>query len=380
MCYNKGAMTILHQPVRLLAGPRASGLPCVAALLAMLIVIQPAAAEDDASTLHASPTAASKTDVSKEAASKAAVYKPAPAKQTAENGKPPNPADINQSIARLGSADYHTREQAVRQLIAAGSQAIGPLTKAAQAADLEVSYRAVRVLQSLLDQEDLGAQQQAAAALQSLATGEDYPAADLAADALTLYRLTQQDRALESLRRLGATVSAIGFGDDIEIILNGQWHGKTADLALLKQTPHLNHLRILYVKLDDQALKTLAALTQLNYLDLIGTGISTESADGLTQALPGVIIDRRNGALLGIAPSPVSIGCTVGEVVDGSAASAADIRAGDEIISIDGHAVQRFEELTALIGAKNVGDSAAIELRRDGQLITKQVSLGRWQN
>ncbi len=112
-------------------------------------------------------------------------------------------------------------------------------------------------------------------------------------------------------------------------------------------------------------------------IDLFGTGISEQAAAALTQALPGTKIDRRNGAMLGVGPiSPVA--CTIGRVVDGSAAMAADFRVDDEIVGIDGQPVQRFEEITTLIGAKSPGDSISIDLRRNGQTLTKKVVLGKW--
>jgi len=358
-------------PVRSSAGKSTSDFLQVAALLAMWIAVQPGVAEDAISTERpssAAPSISANSDVSK-------ATKP---KQPIGKDKNPPTAELNESITRLGSADYRTREEAVRQLMAAGSSAIEPLKKAAQGQDLEVSYGAVRVLQSLLEHDDSATQQQAADALESLSAGE-HSAADLATDALAVYHLTQQDRAIESLRRLGATVREFGFGDDMEIILDDQWHGKTADLALLKQAPRMNHLQILYVKLDDEALKFLTELTQLDFIELFGTGISEESAAALAQALPGVKIDRRNGAMLGVGASPTSTACMISNVVRGSAAEAADIHLNDEILSIDGHPMQRFEELTSLIGAKNIGDSVSIELRRDGQLLTKHVTLGKWQ-
>jgi hypothetical protein len=371
MCYNKHEMLILDPQVRCSAGKAPSVFLQIAAVLAMWIAVQPALAEDATSTEQ--PSAAVQGASAYFSANKSA--KP---KEQIGDGKNPSTAELSQSISRLGSADYRTREEAVRQLMAAGSSAIEPLKKAAQGQDLEVSYRAVRVLQSLLEHDDSATQQQAADALESLSAGE-HSAADIATDALAVYHLTQQDRALESLRRLGATVREFGFGDDMEIILDDQWHGKTADLALLKQAPRMNHLQILYVKLDDEALKILTELTQLDFIELFGTGISEESTAVLAQALPGVKIDRRNGAMLGVGASPTSTACTINNVVRGSAAETADIHLNDEILSIDGHPMQRFEELTALIGAKNIGDSVSIDLRRDGQLLTKHVTLGKWE-
>jgi hypothetical protein len=363
----------LKPVVRFLLRGTACGVCGVAVLVAVILAGRASAAEKTRSPDHTPSTTEHSAAGNEDTAAKAG-------QKTAADLTSPSGTKVEQLIARLASTDFRTREDAAQALVAAGAAAIEPLSKAAQAKDLEVSYRAVHVLQSLLEQADSATQQQAAAALELLSNGNDYAAADLAADALAVYHLTQQDRALESLRRLGATISEVGFGDQFQIVLDSQWHGKTADLDLLKQVTRVNHLRILYVKLDDAAVKIFGQLGQLDFIDLIGTGVSEESASTLAQSLPGVKIDRRNGAMLGVGPSMAQIGCTIGTVVDGSAAMAADFRVGDEILSIDGHPVQKFEELTALIGAKSAGETAAIELRRSGQLVTKEVALGKWQN
>ncbi len=238
MCYNKHVMT-LHLPVRCFAGRAASNLPRLAALLALLIVVYPVAAEDSVPTDHSAATSGSAAD---------GKTKP---EQPSADKKVSSADEIDRSIAALASDDYRTREEAVKQLKSLGSSAIDALAKAAQSHDLEVSYRAMRVLQTLLEHADLDTQQQAADALESLSAG-DSASADLATDALAVYHLTQQDRALNALRLLGAKVSEINFGDDIRVVLDSNWRGKIEDFALLKQVPRLNHLRILYVKLDDR--------------------------------------------------------------------------------------------------------------------------------
>ena len=344
MCYNKREMCHSSLPIRSFAFRPLSRVLGIAVLLAMLIAVRTGAAEEPASV----------------------------------DGKiSPSSKTIEKQIVRLGSADFRTREDAVRQLVAAGSSAIEPLTKAAHAQDLEVSYRAVRALQSMLEQSDLATQNRAAKVLEELSTSSNDGAADLAADALALYHLTQQDRAIDSLRRLGAKIDDIGFSEELQIMLGSEWHGTSADLALLKQVPHLIRLRILYIKMDDVALKTLSELNQLGFIDLYGTGISDESAAALAQSLPGVTIDRRNGAMLGIK-SQQGAGCKVTEVVQDSGAMTADLRPDDEIISIEGHPIQQFADLTTIVGAKNVGDTVSIDVKRDGQVINKQVTLGKW--
>jgi hypothetical protein len=344
MCYNKRQMCYFSLPNRSSVFRPVNQVLGIAVLLAMLVAIRTTAAEE--------PTSANEKTS-------------------------PSSAAIEKLIAQLGSADFRTREEAVRQLTAAGSSAIEPLTKAAHAQDLEVSYRAVRALQSMLEQGDVATQNKAASVLEELSASNNDGAAELAADALSLYHLTQQDRALDSLRRLGAKMVDIGFSDDLQIMLDSEWHGTSADLALLKQVPHLIRLRILYLKIDDAALKTLSELNQVGFIDLYGTGMTDESAAVLAQALPAVTIDRRNGAMLGVK-STQGAGCTINEVVPDSGAMAADLHPGDEILTIDGYPIQQFADLTTIVGAKNAGDTVSIDVKRDGQVLNKQVTLGKW--
>ena len=63
----------------------------------------------------------------------------------------------------------------------------------------------------------------------------------------------------------------------------------------------------------------------------------------------------------------------VGQVVSGSAAEAAGIRAGDEIVSIGGKAVERFEDVQQAVRL-NPGVAMAMVVRRDGQLVDMLVT------
>src|SRR4051812_23203448 len=67
-------------------------------------------------------------------------------------------AEIERLIADLSSIDYRTREAASHALATAGASVLEAVSKAAQSDDLEVSYRAVRILESMLESND-GAQQ-----------------------------------------------------------------------------------------------------------------------------------------------------------------------------------------------------------------------------
>jgi hypothetical protein len=175
-----------------------------------------------------------------------------------------SPEQIDKLVSQLGASDYRSREEASRTLLAVGSPAMDALAKAARSNDLEVSYRSVQLLESLLDEDDSAIRQRAANTLESLATRSPSAVSDLATDVMTIYRLTQQDRAIEKLEKLGAVVSTDVLQlppGTLQVTINStRWTGKNSDLELLKQLPSLGWLRIIHVTVDDNILKMLAEL------------------------------------------------------------------------------------------------------------------------
>lgn len=281
--------------------------------------------------------------------------------------------------SQLSSEHYGVRERATRQLLAAGPQALEAVAQAAAKGDLEASHRAVRILQALLDDDSRDVRASAEAALLKIASQEGNSAAGLADDALTFYQLTKQRRAIEVLRARKAAV----YGDDaydegISVSLDKQWEGNSADLAQLKEIPSLRTLSIRGVKLDADAVATLAELRQLVELKLYGTGVSTEQHQLLARSLTETVLDRRN-ALLGVGSEVGIQGCLVTMVQANSAADKADIRANDQIIRFAGKEVTDFEELTSMIATRQPGEQVTIEILRDDQTLTKEVTLGEWE-
>lgn len=301
-------------------------------------------------------------------------------------GSASTPSDIVRLVRQIGAADYAAREAATRELLAAGPQAIPLLAEAAAGDDLETAYRAVRVLQSFSDGENRATQKRAVAVLESLASNGNKTTAALAADALTFYHLGLQDRAIEDLRRLFADIRPIASEDftldpaGIKAVLDSRYVGKSSDMELLKQITNLQWLQIVNVPLDQDALTTIGQLPGLARLDLYGTGVSSETVEALARKLPaGARIDRRDGALLGVTGSSGQLSCIVLEVRANTAASEAGLLDHDEITAFDGQPIRNFEELTALVSAKKGGEQVQLEIHRDGQTLTKAVTLGRWK-
>jgi predicted metalloprotease with PDZ domain len=164
----------------------------------------------------------------------------------------------------------------------------------------------------------------------------------------------------------------------VEVILSDGWKGTSADLKLLKQVRNLQWLRAINVPLQGADVSMISELSQLMQLDLYGTGVSSADTEKLATALPNATVDRRNGALLGVKGLPNMPNCIINDVPPGTAAEAAGIRAGDEIVSFNGQPVHNFEEFTALVADKKGGEQVKVELRREEQLLAKDVTLGRW--
>jgi membrane-associated protease RseP (regulator of RpoE activity) len=65
----------------------------------------------------------------------------------------------------------------------------------------------------------------------------------------------------------------------------------------------------------------------------------------------------------------------IGNVSDGSGAQAAGIRPGDDLLSIDGHPVERFEDVGPLV-TDRAGDRVPVVVERDGKQLTLTATIG----
>ena len=81
-------------------------------------------------------------------------------------------------------------------------------------------------------------------------------------------------------------------------------------------------------------------------------------------------------ALLGVAPANAAGGVRVATVETGSAADSAGLKAGDVIVSVDGHAVKTPAQLRAIIAADQPGDTITLIVHRGGSTKTLKATLG----
>ena len=72
-------------------------------------------------------------------------------------------------------------------------------------------------------------------------------------------------------------------------------------------------------------------------------------------------------------------GALVGQVIDDGPAAKAGVKAGDVILSVDGKGVERSTQLPGVISAIKPGDTAKVEVWRDGETKTLSVKVEEFQ-
>jgi predicted metalloprotease with PDZ domain len=87
---------------------------------------------------------------------------------------------------------------------------------------------------------------------------------------------------------------------------------------------------------------------------------------------------RPEHGFLGIRRSFTDGVTRVTSVLPNSPAAAAEIRAGDRVVSIDGHAIHTAKQLEAQTYAMHPGTQVTLVLERDGEVITTHPILAAW--
>jgi membrane protease YdiL (CAAX protease family) len=103
---------------------------------------------------------------------------------------------------------------------------------------------------------------------------------------------------------------------------------------------------------------------------------------GMFNLLPAVAIiaiawSNANAPVIGITCSPdENEGLVIDKVFPGSPAEKADLRSGDVIVNYNGSGVADYSQLIRLIRKGTIGDTATLEIIRDGTGMIKSVTLG----
>jgi hypothetical protein len=341
---------------------------------------------------------------------------------------------VRQWVRDLNADRFIDREVATERLIDAGAVAVGPLQESLAENNLEVTTRAMHILCELAVSSESETADAARAALEKIADARVTSAARRARDTLNSLDQIRQERALAELKQLGAVLgerqSQFGFEvvGQYALEFGEKWQGQPKDLARLRWLPDLSevtfvgpqvtdewlkHLAglgglakvtikranitdegvkslanlknvdeigLLYVPITDRVVEYLSVAEGIGKIRLYGTRVTAPATERLKELLSGTEIDyRKGGALLGVKCQPGQQGCLIYAVPPNTAADKAELRANDLICEYNGQKVADFKALTDLIAQHRPGDTVTVKILRDGEMLTKSVTLGEWQ-
>lgn len=349
-------------------------------------------------------------------------------------GESPAPKQIQKWVKDLGSEKYILREDATNELRDAGLPAIDPLAEALPEADFEIVSRGVYLLHIFALSGDEALETAAEQALLRLAKSANTPLVRRAETTLDAIPDQREQIALNALIDAGATSVMGSVADErgrvsyrvVGLKFDQAFNPERADITLLKRAHSLQHLSITGGKFNDRALESaaelknlrvitvkraeitqqgvasLAAAKSLNTISLLymplndeslallaeseslvtyrlyGTKMTKEGVAQLAAKRPIADIDFRRGAFLGVGGTAVDEGCSIGQVHSGSAAAKAGLLVGDIIVRYNGEPVVDFESLKDLISENDAGDTVPIEIKRGGQTVQREITLGEW--
>lgn len=276
--------------------------------------------------------------------------------------------ELSGLLLQLSDDEYQLREEAETALSEWRPIPLNELLAVANGKDLEGATRAVRVLRRLYSTTVGGDFDAIDDGLQQLVEEGQGLAASRSAFVLEEFRMRRRERAIVSLKDLGAVIryanrNAFGVIDQDgaerpiqQIMIGRRWTGGDEGLRYLKRIPELN---ILFY--EDAA------------------KVSPQAWIDLVQAIPNLKIDKRGAAFLGLSAQPANdAGVRVEQVTPDGAAAKAGLRPGDTVTKLDGKDVQSFKELLEVLEKHQPGDKIEADVVRFGERFTIEIELGEW--
>ncbi|WP_162276039.1 PDZ domain-containing protein [Roseimaritima ulvae] len=357
-----------------------------------------------------------------------------PADSTPAATQAADDARLQELIEKLASNQYVQREIASLELARIGARAVPALAAAVQQGDLEMTERAMQLLQRVALAEKPLDPPQGWNAIVQLAEKGSGTSASRAQAAMRAISLRRQAMAREQLAGDGIAVGlsnvvmeASSINEEV-VHIPDTWEGeletldwlawlhgvqyiavegpaidrdllqrvtkmpdlknivitntnvKSDDLAPLTELKRIDQLEIRYTPVDDQAIELLKKLPIRQKLILNGTQITPEGFRSIRSQLPGVQIVYKRGGFLGVRCDPFAPRCQVTLVIEGGAAQQAGMRTGDTVTKVGQKPIGRFADLQAAIGEYAPGEEIPITVDRGGQAIQLVAKLGTMQS
>jgi len=294
-------------------------------------------------------------------------------------GRPDKLESPRALVAQLGDPRFEIREEATRKLELAGLDAVAPLLEAATSEHLEITCRAIRALGAMLDRTDDAAFDASELALEKLEASGNRSAARRAAAALAMHSVRRWNRGMARFKSLGGWIKVNDRGEQpAQAVQTGAENALAGNLMISRRwkggDSGLIHVQRIIRALEDMGHINFPAVYVIDGADVAPQGLAQ-----LRQALPGLRVEARGEARLGVSFENLGRPCVVSGIERDSAVERAGMHRGDTIVSYDGEKLDDFSQLTEITRRHKVGDRVVLEVLRNGDLISLEAQLSGWE-
>ena len=147
--------------------------------------------------------------------------------------------------------------------------------------------------------------------------------------------------------------------------------------------PALRSIFFEEMQIESSIFQALESLDNLNYVNLSICKFETAAYRKFEAARPMLQIAFTPQAFLGVRGGALNYddlaGCEISEVVADSGAERGGLLVGDQIESVDGQPIERFEDLRLHIAQHKVGEILTVVVSRDGKPIELKIELSQNQ-
>jgi predicted metalloprotease with PDZ domain len=160
------------------------------------------------------------------------------------------------------------------------------------------------------------------------------------------------------------------------MVVDATFSGQDHDFKDSKELLGISLVVLASPKLSDETLKHVAEMPEIARLNVNAGAFTSAGLREFRKARPEVAFFASGPAVLGIRG--VTTGpCRVDEIVPNAGAAKAGLASGDEIISVDGQAIETFADLTVEVYTHKPGEKINIVYLRDGKRNEATILLGQ---
>jgi hypothetical protein len=164
------------------------------------------------------------------------------------------------------------------------------------------------------------------------------------------------------------------------VVIDERWSGADEDYSLLSEVEGLAKLQVNGRPISATALEAVSEIYGLQVLELSRCDVDFASLMVLKEKHAHLQLEvhatARMGVFGGVGPNGET-GCWVESVISGAPAAKAGLKPNDHLLSVDGHAIRDFAELSLYVSLMAPGDLLRFEVLRGEERLELSVELER---